>query len=138
MPPRRAQHHCVVVTCVAAPSGAQEGVAVYSSVKGALNAYTRVAASETGHDGITVNSLNLGVFITEMLQNEILEPLEKAQPGASEAFLKGFASNTALGRLGDPREVEGLVQLLASDAGSYITGASIEIDGGLAIMMKPN
>ena len=45
---------------------------------------------------------------------------------------------TALGRLGDPDELESIVQLLASDAGSYITGAEIPVDGGMSITMKPN
>jgi NAD(P)-dependent dehydrogenase (short-subunit alcohol dehydrogenase family) len=118
---------------------AQEGMATYATCKSALNGFTRVAASEVGHDGITVNSLNLGTFYTEMWQTEILDVLDKTYgPGTSDAFSKQFVANTALGRMGETAEVEGLVQLLASDAGSYITGADLCIDGGLAIMLKPN
>jgi gluconate 5-dehydrogenase len=45
---------------------------------------------------------------------------------------------TALGRLGSPHELEGIVQLLASEAGSYITGQSIPVDGGISTMIWPN
>lgn len=45
---------------------------------------------------------------------------------------------TSLGRLGEAHEVEGIVQMLASDAGSYITAANLVIDGGIDHMLKPN
>ena len=47
-------------------------------------------------------------------------------------------TNNMIGRLGDPRELEGIVQLLASDAGSYITGQSIPVDGGMTSMIWAN
>jgi NAD(P)-dependent dehydrogenase (short-subunit alcohol dehydrogenase family) len=82
--------------------------------------------------------LNLGTFITDMWQNDILAMIDRMYgPGAGAAFQKDFVSNTALGRMGKTEEVEGLLQLLASDAGSFITGADLCIDGGLAIMLKP-
>jgi NAD(P)-dependent dehydrogenase (short-subunit alcohol dehydrogenase family) len=119
-------------------AAAEEGMAMYSAMKGALNSYAQVAASELGHDGITVNSLNLGVYITEMWQHNILDMLDRTQgPGAGEALNRLMGSTTALGRLGRAEEVEGLAQLLASEAGSYFTGAPIVIDGGMSIMLKP-
>ena len=114
-------------------------MAVYAATKPALNGYARVAAAETGHDGITVNCLNLGMYKTNLLQTAVLDKLEIIEgPGASARFLVNSAANNALGRLGECEEVEGLIQLLASNAGSYITGADIAIDGGLYILMKPN
>ena len=107
-----------------------EGMSAYAASKGAMNAYTRAAAAETGHDNITVNSLLLGVFMTKMLADVV------AQVG--EEFVRGYKEMTSLGRLAECEEVEGLIQLLASDAGSYITGACLAIDGGLTAMLKPN
>ena len=48
----------------------------------------------------------------------------------SEAEKKVFAERTAVGRWGDPRELAGPALLLASDAGSYITGQTLIVDGG--------
>ena len=52
----------------------------------------------------------------------------------SEAELQSFAGRTALGRWGDPRELVGPALLLASEAGSYITGETLVVDGGTLCM----
>jgi len=109
------------------------GMAVYSSSKAALNSFARVAAADAGHDGVTFNTLNLGMYMTEIFEASLAE----MDPKVRESTLTKFAENTALGRWGDCSEVSGVVQLLASNAGSYITGADIPVDGGLSIMMSP-
>jgi NAD(P)-dependent dehydrogenase (short-subunit alcohol dehydrogenase family) len=78
------------------------------------------------------------MYVTQQLQ-EHLDDVEKQHGSAAvKAFTDSFASMTARGRLGRPDEVEGLIQLLASDAGGYITGTNLCADGGLAIMLRPN
>ncbi len=73
-----------------------------------------------------------------MLQNTI-DSLDKNRgEGSGDAFLKNAGSIAALGRVGNPSEIEGAVQLLASDAGSYITGSEFKIDGGATMMLRPN
>jgi NAD(P)-dependent dehydrogenase (short-subunit alcohol dehydrogenase family) len=115
------------------------GQSIYAASKGAINAYTRMAAAELGHQGITVNSLILGAYQTEMMQTNVIDRFNQLHgEGAGEAFVRDFASNSALGRLGRPEEIEGQIQLLASDAGSYITGTEVVVDGGMSIMMRPN
>ena len=109
------------------------GMALYSASKAALNSYARVAAADAGHDGITFNNLNLGMYMTEIFQAS----LDQMEPRARESTLRKFAENTALGRWGECSEIEGAIQLLTSDAGSYITGADLHVDGGLSIMMSP-
>jgi NAD(P)-dependent dehydrogenase (short-subunit alcohol dehydrogenase family) len=80
----------------------------------------------------------MGFFHTDIMSG-ISHNVEAAVSAeAAENVLKTFANSSALGRLGDPAEVEGIVQLLASEAGSFITGASIAIDGGLSIVMCPD
>jgi NAD(P)-dependent dehydrogenase (short-subunit alcohol dehydrogenase family) len=119
-------------------SSAQDHNVMYSASKSALNSLARIAAAETGHDGITVNSLLLGVFWTPMLQANI-DMLEREYGVEfAKGFIDSFTGMTALGRLARCEEVEGLIQLLASDAGSFITGASLCIDGGLSSMLRPN
>ena len=95
---------------------------VYSATKSALLGLARASALDLGAYGITVNCIAPGPFLTDL-------------PGGllSEAEKKAFADHTALGRWGDPKELAGPVLLLASDAGSYITGQTIIVDGGFVI-----
>jgi NAD(P)-dependent dehydrogenase (short-subunit alcohol dehydrogenase family) len=91
----------------------------YSATKAALLGLARASAIDLGPFGITVNCIAPGPFLTEL-------------PGSllSDAEKKAFADHTALGRWGRPEELVGTALLLASDAGSYITGQTIIVDGG--------
>jgi NAD(P)-dependent dehydrogenase (short-subunit alcohol dehydrogenase family) len=91
----------------------------YSATKSALLGLARASALDLGPFGITVNCLAPGPFLTDL-------------PGTllSEAEKKSFAVRTALGRWAEPRELAGPALLLASEAGSYITGAVLVVDGG--------
>ncbi len=80
---------------------------------------THATALELGTFGITVNCLAPGPFLTD-LPGKLLSAEEKA----------AFAKMTALNRWGDPKELVAPALLLASDAGSYITGATLVVDGG--------
>jgi len=124
-----------VSTIVTSP---HEGIGMYTATKGALNAFTRTLAAEVGHDNITANSLVIGFFVTDLVRHAE-ELLRKTQgEAAARRFMVDFVGMTALGRAGQPEELEGLIQLLASNAGSYITGTNLVIDGGMAIMLRPN
>jgi NAD(P)-dependent dehydrogenase (short-subunit alcohol dehydrogenase family) len=92
---------------------------VYSATKSALLGLARASALDLGADGITVNCIAPGPFLTDLPATVL-----------SEAEKKAFADRTAVGRWGDPRELVGPVLLLASDAGSYITGTTLVVDGG--------
>src|SRR5260221_1373265 len=91
----------------------------YSATKAALLGLARASALDLGRFGITVNCIAPGPFMTD-LPGRVLSAEEK----------KAFADRTALGRWGDPRELAGPALLLASDAGSYITGTVLVVDGG--------
>jgi NAD(P)-dependent dehydrogenase (short-subunit alcohol dehydrogenase family) len=95
------------------------GRGLYSATKAALVGMTRATALELGEFGITVNCLAPGPFLTD-LPGRILSAQEK----------ESFAKMTALGRWADPKELVGPALLLASDAGSYITGETLVVDGG--------
>jgi NAD(P)-dependent dehydrogenase (short-subunit alcohol dehydrogenase family) len=92
---------------------------IYSATKSALLGLARASALDLGEYGITVNCIAPGPFLTE-LPGSILSDAEK----------KAFAARTALGRWGEPRELVGPALLLASEAGSYITGQTFVVDGG--------
>lgn len=98
----------------------KEGRHVYSATKAGLIGMARAGAIELGPYGITVNCLAPGPFLTDLNLS-----------GMSEEDRTAFESRTALGRWGDPRELAGPALLLASPAGSYITGATLVVDGGV-------
>jgi NAD(P)-dependent dehydrogenase (short-subunit alcohol dehydrogenase family) len=116
---------------------ARAGMCLYTATKGALNSLARTAAAEAGHDGITVNAVLFGMYMTEMSRDYVAH-LNQESPGAGKAFMDAIASMTALGRIGLSDEPEGIIQFLASNASSYITGANIVADGGHSIMGQPS
>ena len=99
--------------------GSKEGRSAYSATKAALMGLARAGALDLGPHGITVNCIAPGPFLTD-LPGRVLTDAEK----------RGFAERTALGRWGDTDEIVGPTLLLASDAGSYITGSTMVVDGG--------
>lgn len=117
---------------------AKEGMGVYAAAKSGLNGFARTAAAETGHDNITVNTIVFGMYLTTMVREHLKLVEAAAGIDAVRGFEVSFASMTAAGRLGECDEVEGVAQLLASDAGSYITGSNLVVDGGMSIMLRPN
>jgi gluconate 5-dehydrogenase len=99
--------------------GGKEGRSAYCATKSALLGLARAGALDLGPFNITVNCLAPGPFLTD-LPNKVLSDEQK----------QVFAETTALGRWGRPEELAGAALLLASDAGSYITGTAIVVDGG--------
>lgn len=95
-------------------------MAHYSAAKGGVIALARALAAEWGKDNITVNTIAPGPTETEHVKNDF--PKE---------FLKRQANSIAIKRLGRPNDCTGLAILLASDEGSYITGVTIPVDGGI-------
>ncbi len=93
-------------------------------------AFAKSLADEVGRDGILVNNVCPGSILTErMLSNVTSRAKELGIP--IEEALTQRASETAVGRIGDPKEMAYLVAFLASGKSSYITGTTILVDGGL-------
>lgn len=114
---RRQSGRIIQISSIWGRVGASMEVA-YSTSKAALIGMTRALAKEVGPSGITVNCIAPGVIDTDMnrtLSREIREQL---------------ASDTPLGRLGDPEEVAETALFLASDAAAFITGQVLGVDGG--------
>jgi len=84
-----------------------------------LAGLARAASLDLGADNITVNCIAPGPFLTD-LPGKILTDEQK----------KTFAEKTALGRWGRPEELAGPALMLASEAGSYVTGTTNLVDGG--------
>ena len=92
----------------------------YTASKGAVLQMTRTLALECANDGITVNAISPGPFLTEMN-----EPIANTEDG--QKFVVGA---TALKRWGRLEEIQGAGIFLASEASSYMTGANLVVDGG--------
>ncbi len=96
----------------------------YSTTKAALHGMVMANALHLGPHGITVNCLAPGPFATEMPMTIL-----------SEEQKQRFANRTAIGRWGEPAELAPAALLLASNAGSYITGSVLVVDGGVTVRM---
>ena len=92
----------------------------YTAAKGGLINLTRELALEWARHGIRVNAIAPGYITTELTDEMI----------AGESGRKWIERNTPMRRPGEVTELDGAMLLLASDAGSYITGETIAIDGG--------
>jgi 3-oxoacyl-[acyl-carrier protein] reductase len=93
-------------------------------------AFAKSLADEVGRDGILVNNVCPGSILTErMLSNVTARAKELGIP--VDQALAQRAAETAVGRIGEPREMAHLVAFLASAKSSYITGTTILVDGGL-------
>ena len=84
---------------------------------------TRALACEFGPDGITVNAICPGVYLTEA--NKDLMKVERHRRNVEEG--------TPLGRPGEPSELGPAAVYLASDAGCFVTGHVLAVDGGMSI-----
>jgi NAD(P)-dependent dehydrogenase (short-subunit alcohol dehydrogenase family) len=102
-----------------------EGFFPYAAAKSGLLGLTRSLALDYGPDGIRVNAVAPGFVRTRLVQ----ESIDRAEDAA--AAERGMIAGVALGRLGAPEEVARVVRFLASDEASYVTGASLLVDGGL-------
>jgi NAD(P)-dependent dehydrogenase (short-subunit alcohol dehydrogenase family) len=100
----------------------------YCATKSALAMLVRAMASELGAYQIRVNAVLPGVIETGMTAPML---------GSNEEQAASLKRSTPLGRLGVPADIARVVQFLASDAASYITGQSIGVDGGQTILGQP-
>lgn len=94
----------------------------YSAAKAGVLGLAKAMARELGPDGIRVNCVTPGLIQTDITGDKLTDDTRRE-------ILKGIP----LGRLGDARDVAGAFLFLASDLSSYITGAVIDVNGGMLI-----
>jgi 3-oxoacyl-[acyl-carrier protein] reductase len=105
------------VSSVLGERAAGAGMSVYNASKFAVSGFTRSWAKDLGNRGILVNAVQPGPIATDM------------NPEDSDAA-DWMRSQTALGRYGRPQEIANVIAFLASDDANYITGATLNVDGG--------
>jgi 3-oxoacyl-[acyl-carrier protein] reductase len=102
-----------------------KGGAAYATAKAGVVQVTKALAVELAFKGIRVNAIAPGWFVTEMNDDYL----------NSEAGAK-IKRDIPMGRFGNAGDLDGALLLLTSDAGAYMTGATIVVDGGQVIQIK--
>jgi NAD(P)-dependent dehydrogenase (short-subunit alcohol dehydrogenase family) len=100
------------------------GASVYAASKHAVMGLTKCAALEHARNGLRINVVSPGAVVTDMFQRFT---------GNSEQMQAGFANMHPMGRAAQPEEVARAVLYLCSDGASFMTGQSLNLDGGFTI-----
>ena len=107
---------------------ASDGLHAYSAAKAAILSLTRNLALEYGPLGVRVNAITPGPILTPVFA----EYLRTLPGGGANA-----GSHVPLGRLGKPEEIAAAVLFLASDDASYVSGATLAVDGAITAVLTP-
>ena len=103
----------------------EPGLEVYSAAKAGAAGFTRAIARSNGRFGITANAVSIGAtrtpFVADMLDNE----------EAAKAQLKRYI----IRRFGEPEDIANMILFLGSDAGSWVTGQTIPVNGGYSVAL---
>jgi 3-oxoacyl-[acyl-carrier protein] reductase len=103
---------------------------ISSTLRAGLSGLTKTMANQLGPDNITVNAVLMGHILTDR-QYHLADVRVKERGISHEQYFAQQAAEIPLRRLGEPREVGEVVAFLASERASYLTGVSLQVDGGL-------
>jgi 3-oxoacyl-[acyl-carrier protein] reductase len=112
----------ILISSLAAHDGGGFGASHYAATKGAVLTYTRAVAKEVGPLGIRVNGIAPGLIATRF--HDTFTPADAR---------KATVERTPLRREGTPKDVAGAALFLASEQSSFLTGETIEVNGGLGL-----
>jgi 3-oxoacyl-[acyl-carrier protein] reductase len=116
---RQGRGHIVNIASVAARNGGTMAGVHYVASKGGVLALTKKLGKDLGKYGIVVNGINPGTGQTEMTVDW------------PRTTMEGIIKNTPLGRLVEPEDIADAVAFLASDAARFVSGETIEVNGGI-------
>jgi NAD(P)-dependent dehydrogenase (short-subunit alcohol dehydrogenase family) len=122
MPAMKAQHAGNII-CISSMSAQQGGGvfggAHYCAAKAGVLGLVRAMAKELGPDGIRANAITPGLILTDF-----------SRSASTDESKHAVAKDWPLGRAGDPAEIAGACLFLASDLSSYVTGVTLDVNGG--------
>lgn len=107
-----------------------ELLTVSSTLRAGLSALTKTMSNEFSGDGVLINAVMPGHILTDR-QVELNEIRSREQGISTDDYTKQLASTIPLGRHGRAEEIGDVVAFLASERASYVTGATIQVDGGV-------
>src|SRR5215510_2667425 len=103
---------------------------ISSTLRAGLSGLTKTMANQVGPHNITVNAILTGHIMTDR-QYALADVRVKERGITHEEYFAGQAAEIPLRRIGEPRELGEVVAFLASERASYVTGVSLQVDGGL-------
>lgn len=118
---RKSPGNIVNISSQAGVRASQNGKTAYDMTKAGILGFTRSLALETGKDGILVNAVLPGLMYTDIIAEAYRSDPER------------FDKRSPLGRIGQTKEIAQVVVFLCSKRASYMTGASVDVSGGLAL-----
>jgi 3-oxoacyl-[acyl-carrier protein] reductase len=120
---QRRKGSIINVSSIAGRNGGALGSIHYSTAKGGLITFTKGLAKELGPHNVRVNAVSPGVIDTPYHQQF-----------STPDMMKAYAASIPQGRIGSPQEVASVIAFLASGASSYLSGETIEINGGMLML----
>jgi 3-oxoacyl-[acyl-carrier protein] reductase len=106
-----------------------ELLTISSTLRSGISGLTKTLADQVARDGITVNAVLPGHYLTDR-QKELSEIRSKEQGITAEEYLEKSRGLIPMNRFGEPSELADAVTFLCSERASYITGVSLQVDGG--------
>ena len=130
LPGMRAQRwgRIVNITSVSAKQPI-DGLLFSNTVRAALTGWAKTVSNEVAADNVTVNNVAPGYTLTER-QKELARSRSLALGKSKEEIIGSWATQGPMGRIGRPEEIAAAVAFLASERASYITGVTLQVDGG--------
>jgi NAD(P)-dependent dehydrogenase (short-subunit alcohol dehydrogenase family) len=119
------RHGAIVNIASVLGFGVSKGTAAYATAKAGVVQLTKALALELAYKGVRVNAIAPGWFVTEINRDFLL-----SEKGAA------MTREIPVGRFGEDGDLDGVLLLLASNAGRYITGATYVVDGGQMIALR--
>jgi 3-oxoacyl-[acyl-carrier protein] reductase len=116
---KQGRGHIVNIASVGARNGGTYAGVHYIASKGGVLSLTKKLGKELGQYGIVVNGVNPGPSLTDMMA------------GWPQTVVDGIIKSTPLGRMAEPEDIADAVAFLASDAARFISGETIEVNGGI-------
>ncbi|HEY8205256.1 MAG TPA: SDR family oxidoreductase [Pyrinomonadaceae bacterium] len=106
-----------------------DGLLLSNTVRAGLTGWAKTVSNEVAADGVTVNNVAPGYTLTER-QDELAVARGKALGKSKEEMIEMWASQTPMRRIASPEEIAAAIAFLASERASYITGVTLQVDGG--------
>jgi 3-oxoacyl-[acyl-carrier protein] reductase len=106
-----------------------EGLLLSNTIRAGLTGWAKTLSTEVAADNVTVNNVAPGYTLTER-QDELAEARGQAAGKSKEEMIEVWASQIPMRRLAEAREIAAAVAFLASERASYITGVTLQVDGG--------
>ena len=106
-----------------------DGLLLSNTVRAGLTGWAKSVSNEVAAHGVTVNNVAPGYTLTER-QDEVAEARSQALGKTKQDIIDSWAVQAPIQRMAAPEEIAAAVAFLASERASYITGVTLQVDGG--------